>query len=65
MGTDKIIVVGKLCGGPWDKRYNQIRSVYDPDGIAPTLCAGMGGGGGVVPKILIKEEDGKDKTEGR
>lgn len=25
--------------------YKQMRTVYDPEGIAPTLCAAMGGGG--------------------
>lgn len=23
--------------------YKQMRTVYDPEGIAPTLCAAMGG----------------------
>lgn len=39
--------------GVWEKRYKQIRQVYSVDGISPTLCAGMGEGGGVVPKIII------------
>ena len=50
------IIVGELSDGVWAKRYHQIRAVYDTKGIAPTLCAGMGEGGGVVPKILEKKE---------
>lgn len=48
----QIITLGELCGGVWEKRYKQIRQVYSIDGISPTLCAGMGEGGGVVPKIM-------------
>lgn len=46
----KLIAVGKLEGGVWDKRYNQIRQVFDPDGISPTIMAG--GGGGTETKIV-------------
>ena len=46
----KLIVVGKLAGGVWDKRYNQIRQVFDPKGISPTIMAG--GGGGTETKII-------------
>lgn len=46
----KLIAVGKLEGGVWDKRYNQIRQVFDPDGISPTIMAG--GGGGTETKII-------------
>ncbi len=46
----KLIAVGKLEGGVWDKRYNQIRQVFDPDGICPTIMAG--GGGGTETKIV-------------
>lgn len=47
----KVIVAGKPEIKGW---YNQMRTVYDPDGIAPTLCACMGNGGDKV-KIIIKE----------
>ena len=54
----KLIAVGKLEGGVWDKRYNQIRQVFDPDGISPTIMAG--GGGGTETKIIaIKGRDEK------
>lgn len=46
----KLIAVGKLEGGVWDKRYNQIRQVFHPDGISPTIMAG--GGGGTETKII-------------
>mgnify|MGYP002521682129 FL=1 len=46
----KLIAVGKLEGGVWDKRYNQIRQVFDPNGISPTIMAG--GGGGTETKII-------------
>lgn len=46
----KLVAVGKLEGGVWDKRYNQIRQVFDPNGISPTIMAG--GGGGTETKII-------------
>lgn len=49
----EIKVVGRLSGGPWDKRHDINKRVYNPSGIAPTLTAG--GGGGVEPKILVGE----------
>lgn len=30
-------------------------AIYSVKGIAPCLCAGMGGGGNLVPTILIEE----------
>lgn len=51
MQDAKVIVAGKLEIKGW---YNQMRTVYDPDGIAPTLCACMGNGGDKV-KIIVKE----------
>ena len=54
--TTRPIIVGELSDGVWANRYHQIRAVYDIDGISPTLCAGMGEGGGVVPKILERKE---------
>lgn len=50
--TNRPIVIGELSDGVWAKRYRQIRAVYSTGGVAPTLCAGMGEGGGVVPKII-------------
>jgi len=51
MQDAKVIVAGKLEIKGW---YNQMRTVYHPDGIAPTLCACMGNGGDKV-KIIVKE----------
>lgn len=53
--TDRIIKVGELTTGVWEHRYHQIRSVYSPEGIAPTITAG--GGGGTETKIIEKEEE--------
>ena len=49
MDNDKIIKLGKL--------YNNLRdwSIYDKNGICPTLTAACGGGGGHVPMILESE----------
>lgn len=58
----KLIAVGKLEGGVWDKRYNQIRQVFDPDGLSPTIMAG--GGGGTETKIIaIRGRNGKQVIE--
>lgn len=51
--TGKIIEAGELDIKGW---YKQQRTVYDPEGIAPTLCAGMGEGGCKL-KIIVKNED--------
>lgn len=46
----KCVVVGKLEGGVWKKRYNQTRQIFHPDGISPTIMTG--GGGGTETKII-------------
>ena len=56
-------MLGELSDGVWAKRYHQIRAVYSTKGIAPTLCAGMGEGGGVVPKIMDVKNDNR-RSEG-
>lgn len=48
--TNDIKVVGTLDEGGWEKRHESSRRVYDPDGLAPTIPTGTGGG--VMPKIL-------------
>ena len=53
-GTDRIIEAGELQMPGW---YKQMRTVYDPDGISPTLCAGMGEGGDKVKIIEKKDAD--------
>lgn len=45
----EIIIAGEIMRPGW---YNQMRKVYDPNGICPTLCAGMGEGGDKV-KIIV------------
>ena len=59
--TDRIIKVGELTTGVWKHRYHQIRSVYSPEGIAPTITAG--GGGGTETKIIEKEKRMKRAAE--
>lgn len=46
----KCELVGRLCGGKWDKGFDISRRVYSVDGLAPTIhtC----GGGNIEPKIL-------------
>ena len=53
--TDKLIEVGKLKGGKWDKINESCRRLYSPKGIAPTLntC----NGGNHETKILIEETE--------
>lgn len=50
--TDKLIQIGNLKGGKWDKINESCRRVYDPDGLAPTIHTCQGGN--TEPKILIK-----------
>jgi len=47
------LVVATLDEGTWAKRYEQIRRVYSPDGLAPTIPTAQGGG--VMPKIFTGE----------
>ena len=49
-------VLGMLCGPKWDKRFEQIKRVYDIESYAPTLSSKQGGG--VVPKILERYYEG-------
>lgn len=46
----RLNVLGKLYGGVWDKRYNQIRTVLTANGLCSTIDAC--GGGGTETKIL-------------
>jgi len=47
------LVIATLDEGTWAKRYEQIRRVYSPDGLAPTIPTAQGGG--VMPKIFTGE----------
>lgn len=47
--VNDIKVAGTLDEGGWEKRHESSRRVYDPDGLAPTIPTGTGGG--VMPKI--------------
>lgn len=56
------IKVNGMLGGPtWSKRHDSIRRVYDPDGLAPTIPTGTGGG--VMPKIKVPEATKKGYAE--
>lgn len=45
----EIKVLGSLDTDGWEKRHEQIRRIYDPNGVMATLPTGQGGG--VIPKI--------------
>lgn len=47
-------VIGEMGGPLWEKRFEQVRRVYDIETVSPALPTG--GGGGVQPKILECEE---------
>lgn len=49
--TPKIKQIGNFAQ---TKRKNSNRGrVYDPSGIAPCVCAGMGEGGGLEIKVIV------------
>lgn len=56
----KLIQVGNLSGGKWDKINESCRRVYDPDGLAPTIHTCQGGN--TEPKIIVS---GKTNSEGQ
>lgn len=56
----KLIQVGNLSGGKWDKINESCRKVYDPDGLAPTIHTCQGGN--TEPKIIVS---GKTNSEGQ
>ena len=49
--TDKLIHVGNLTGGKWDKINESCRRVYSEDGLSPTIHTCQGGN--TEPKVLI------------
>ena len=53
--------IGSLKGSglPWDKMYNQLCKVYNPDGVSPTIDTMQGGNR--QPKIIVA---GKTKSGG-
>ena len=53
--SNKIEIAGMLCDDVYINRHNDCRKVFDTDGIAPTICAGCGMGGGITPKIVVYE----------
>ena len=52
----EIIVIGMLSDEVYIKRQKHCRRVLLSDGLRVCLCAGMGDGGGIVPKVLEIEE---------
>ena len=48
----KVIVKG-LLDIPW--KFESALRVYSTEGISPTILTSCGGGGGITPKILIKQ----------
>lgn len=59
--TDKLIQVGNLAGGKWDKINESCRRVYSQEGIAPTLHTCQGGN--TEPKVLVREATKKGYAE--
>ena len=53
----EIIIVGSWSTKNQNEKYNQTRQIYDIKGIAPTLTAGMGMGGGTIPFILVTDKE--------
>lgn len=51
----RLIQVGNLSGGKWDKINESCRRVYDSNGIAPTIHTCQGGN--TEPKICIKDKN--------
>lgn len=51
-GGECAIIIGNVGSGPSHQR----RNVYDSEGIAPTLMASMGMGGGIIPFIAENDE---------
>lgn len=56
--SNEILLVGSL-----NKKYRNNMLVFDPEGIAPTLTAAMGRGGGFVPLIIEYEYGEKNRIE--
>lgn len=48
---DNLIVLGNLESDGWEKRFEEIRRVYSPEGLSPTIPTSQGGG--VTPKFLV------------
>lgn len=45
--------------------YKQMRTVYDPRGLAPTLCAAMGGDGNKLKILEVKNDDPRSERDYR
>jgi hypothetical protein len=50
MRTDKIIEVGLLNDEVFRKRFKQVRRVFSPNGLTPTIPAACGMGGGLLQR---------------
>jgi DNA (cytosine-5)-methyltransferase 1 len=55
-------VVGTLESDGWEKRHEQIRRVWDTEGVAPTIPTAQGGG--VMTKIAIPQSQIVKGTDG-
>ena len=52
MEEQKPIVAGELTGERWDSSFRTSKTVYNPDGVAPTILSAAGCGGGTEIKII-------------
>ena len=48
--SKKIIEIGLLNDEVFSKRFKQVRRVFSPNGIAPTIPAACGEGGGSLQR---------------
>lgn len=64
----KLVQVGTLVGGKWDKMHDQSRRIYSENGLAPTIHTN--GGGNLEPKVCIgalrgrNPDNSNDRTAG-
>ena len=57
MNNNKCILIGYVY------RSRQNGGVYDPQGVAPTICVGCHSG--VEPKIIVYEDEPKDTASNK
>lgn len=55
--------VGMLCGGKWERMHENIRRVYLPEAISPTVTASCGGNHEVKIAVL-DEQNGYIRQDG-
>lgn len=59
MNKNILIIMGILKDEEWRTRHESICRIYSIQGVSPTLTSGRGGG--IEPKILIRNIDNEQK----